>query len=576
MQIINNNIKEEVKLKIYLKLLIIPLIIVLFGGCGSPVYADSSEYKYGEDKFSFEDLTPRFLNGEDDSGGIEYYYEKLSFYSILSSEIDIPSQEPFDSYPYWFFYGNRVYASEHPFEFLNGKIVTPLDDFELNYEFYSYTYGMFKTGSVYSFYPGTSASNLKLIYSNHEIKKHKENSNDKDYDRFSEYYTVVSDNIKPDLSGDYRFLRLNFYNFRTPANFDFGFWKSDSGIYHLGYYSGDDFGTVSGTCRYSYFDSEYLACESQAYFLKASIGYISDETILRHYVSSNYDVRYPGGFLSISSPNLMPPGWQPTYSNDKIPRPGDIINPVDPGDEDDGIFSSILKFLGDIVSYINPLHENFILKGVLSFLGDIITYINPLHENFFLNGIFDFFGDLISYINPFSENFFLKVAFVPSDDFFPNEIEKLIRRNESLFNTFGHVTDSLKRIFETDFGTAKFEGVEYGDKKLILGSSAVVCNADNYEDFGFSSPAFCAGAPGGTGDLNIAWKYRYEFDLSNFKLIDASYIASFISKFRYWVGAVLQFFFMIWLVKWLLSFFGYHSPAGGYHDTSGGNKIGFL
>jgi len=64
--------------------------------------------------------------------------------------------------------------------------------------------------------------------------------------------------------------------------------------------------------------------------------------------------------------------------------------------------------------------------------------------------------------------------------------------------------------------------------------------------------------------LNVAWKHRYEFNLSNFKLLDASYITPFISKFRYYMNGVMDLFFMLWLVRWLLSLFGYHAPKGGY------------
>lgn len=61
-----------------------------------------------------------------------------------------------------------------------------------------------------------------------------------------------------------------------------------------------------------------------------------------------------------------------------------------------------------MVNALNPLSDDFMLKGVLDFLTNILSYINPLDDNFLLKGVLDFLGNIISYVNPFSDNFFGK------------------------------------------------------------------------------------------------------------------------------------------------------------------------
>lgn len=89
----------------------------------------------------------------------------------------------------------------------------------------------------------------------------------------------------------------------------------------------------------------------------------------------------------------------------------------------------VLQFLGNILSYLNPFSENFILRGVLDFLGNILSYINPFSDNFILKGVLSFLGSILDYLNPFSNNFIgikliellgdlLRSLFVPSEDSF--------------------------------------------------------------------------------------------------------------------------------------------------------------
>lgn len=68
----------------------------------------------------------------------------------------------------------------------------------------------------------------------------------------------------------------------------------------------------------------------------------------------------------------------------------------------------IIKNLGDVLSYINPFSDNFILKDVLNFLGNILSYLNPFNENFFGIKLIELFSNLLKSLfipetNPFTE-----------------------------------------------------------------------------------------------------------------------------------------------------------------------------
>lgn len=94
-------------------------------------------------------------------------------------------------------------------------------------------------------------------------------------------------------------------------------------------------------------------------------------------------------------------------------------------------FQDLLINIGSMLQWLNPLSEEFFLKGLFEFLGNALSYINPFDENFILKDVFTFLGEIISYINPFSENFFvykliellgelLKWLFVPETNPFDN------------------------------------------------------------------------------------------------------------------------------------------------------------
>lgn len=118
-----------------------------------------------------------------------------------------------------------------------------------------------------------------------------------------------------------------------------------------------------------------------------------------------------------------------------------------------GWFASIGEFFGTILDHINPLSENFFLKGLLDVLGTGFSYINPLSDNFIFKGFFEAIGNILSYLNPFSENFFgykiiellkdaLKFLFIPSED----RINGLINTFTSKFEFVDSIKISINSI----------------------------------------------------------------------------------------------------------------------------------
>lgn len=82
--------------------------------------------------------------------------------------------------------------------------------------------------------------------------------------------------------------------------------------------------------------------------------------------------------------------------------------------------ATTIENITQILSYLNPFDENFILK-------DLLDWLNPTSENFILKQLWDFLTNIVSYINPFDENFFgykiidlfnelFNFLFVPSED----------------------------------------------------------------------------------------------------------------------------------------------------------------
>lgn len=110
-------------------------------------------------------------------------------------------------------------------------------------------------------------------------------------------------------------------------------------------------------------------------------------------------------------------------------------------------------------------------KNIFETIKEMLSYLNPFSDNFILLKLWDFLGTLISYINPFSDNFLgkkivelignlLKSLFVPSDEYFNNFFSDLKQwfsdRFGLLFYPFELIIDILNRITNINLSEPKF------------------------------------------------------------------------------------------------------------------------
>ena len=77
------------------------------------------------------------------------------------------------------------------------------------------------------------------------------------------------------------------------------------------------------------------------------------------------------------------------------------------------IFSPLFDFLGNLLDWLNPFSENFILVKLWNFLTDILSYINPFSDNFLGKKIVSLIGDLLISL------------FFPGDNYFTDKIDGL-------------------------------------------------------------------------------------------------------------------------------------------------------
>lgn len=64
----------------------------------------------------------------------------------------------------------------------------------------------------------------------------------------------------------------------------------------------------------------------------------------------------------------------------------------------------------ELLDYLNPLSDKFILKSIIEFFVEVISYINPFSENFIGYKLIELLGDLLEFL------------FIPSQESFDNLI----------------------------------------------------------------------------------------------------------------------------------------------------------
>ena len=69
--------------------------------------------------------------------------------------------------------------------------------------------------------------------------------------------------------------------------------------------------------------------------------------------------------------------------------------------------------MSNIISFINPFSEDFILKDFFEGFGNLLDWLNPFSESFFVYKLIELLGNLLEWL------------FVPDDNYFNNNIDNL-------------------------------------------------------------------------------------------------------------------------------------------------------
>lgn len=90
-------------------------------------------------------------------------------------------------------------------------------------------------------------------------------------------------------------------------------------------------------------------------------------------------------------------------------------------------------------------------------MGDILSYLNPFSDKFILKTVIQNLADLLSYINPFSDNFFLKIAFVPkTENLVFDDVRQTLYNKFSFIKSFEEIHDSFDEKFNQEENCPNF------------------------------------------------------------------------------------------------------------------------
>lgn len=188
-------------------------------------------------------------------------------------------------------------------------------------------------------------------------------------------------------------------------------------------------------------------------------------------------------------------------------------------------FSNILNYINpfsenfilkSVLDYLNPFGDNFILKGTLSFLGNIVDYINPFSDNFILKSVIGFLGNLVSYVNPFSDNFLGKKLIDLFSDLF-----------KTLFIPTGNQFEELDKKFNSKFGFVS----QIQDLVVSLFSSSTAVSSSDYPNWEITYE----GVTVSIIDFSVFDQYR---GILHGIIISVMYIAFFLRLYRRLPGII--------------------------------------
>lgn len=102
-----------------------------------------------------------------------------------------------------------------------------------------------------------------------------------------------------------------------------------------------------------------------------------------------------------------------------------------------GGINNILSFFSTLLSYLNPMSENFILRGLI----DLIIVIKEAILN------------ILDYLNPFSDNFFLKLAFIPQSEEFLTKKQEFFDKLNQHFLFINGIKEFMAQIVHLSTGS---------------------------------------------------------------------------------------------------------------------------
>ena len=173
--------------------------------------------------------------------------------------------------------------------------------------------------------------------------------------------------------------------------------------------------------------------------------------------------------------------------------------------------SNIFNGIGNLLDYLNPFSDKFLLKdfittlgswfqNVFNFLGSILEYLNPFSDKFLLKTLFTFLGDCLKYINPFDvDNFLgyklvglildgLRSLFVPSDDYFSNQFGEVKEtlQNKLAYQSYIDLFGTLEDFSGNGATVVDFEGYKVGDSTISQDNFLNFNLVTKYKDTWFS------------------------------------------------------------------------------------------
>lgn len=172
----------------------------------------------------------------------------------------------------------------------------------------------------------------------------------------------------------------------------------------------------------------------------------------------------------------------------------DLLKYLNPFDND-FILNGVLGFLNPlsdnfmlngVLSYLNPFSDNFILSGVVNSLGSVLDHLNPFSDNFILKGVLDFLGNILNFINPFSDNFFgykiielfsslFEKLFIPKEDSF-KALQEVFNSKLGFIDVIkNYVADIQSKLNDMNNGVSKsYPKLQYDVKSSYYNGSIVV------------------------------------------------------------------------------------------------------